>query len=383
MTVNRRPGALILAAIFLCAFNLRSSITGFSALSDIVLAAVQLNGAWSAAIGGVGIFLLGAASLFGGYLLTYVELQKAVAGLLVGLCAAILLRTTGQSFALLTMTLLLFLQIGLLGAILPLAIRQFGDKAPPQAAGAMTFGVIAGAASGPVSTIFVFDHTASWQVALCSSLLPAVVALVIWLLLKFPSEVAVSGHHKLPVASRSGWFLTFYFGSQSALAFIVFIWIVPILRVRGLQAGEAAMLASGSIASQAIGVMLPLVFQALRTRAGVVAAVLAFTTLCTFLTLIFGPWALIWPAAIGLGVGQGGTLCLSYVMLNDRAGSGAGLSSMMHGFGLLLAGIGPLLVGFAMGGELALRGVGGVVVGFGVSAVVFALLCSPRRTQTN
>src|SRR5690606_30306159 len=84
-------------------------------------------------------------------------------------------------------------------------------------------------------------------------------------------------------------------------------------------------------------------------QAGAFMVVVSATSLSV--VLLSDHSALRWLSACLLGFSQGSTLALAYAMLgaSPRPEQAAGLSSLMHGAGLSLAGLGPFAVGAIRG----------------------------------
>ena len=144
------------------------------------------------------------------------------------------------------------------------------------------------------------------------------------------------------------WQVTFFMGLQSALAYIVFGWLAPILRSRGLTAVDAGFALSLSVIAQA-GASLVAPSLAMLGRdqrlANVVAVVVSLIGL---FGCIYAPLSTVWVWSITLGIGQGATIAIALTLIALRATDphiATRLSGMVQGIGYLIASCGPLLAG--------------------------------------
>jgi CP family cyanate transporter-like MFS transporter len=208
---------------------------------------------------------------------------------------------------------------------------------------------LAAGASAPMATAL-----GSWNWALASWALPALVAALFWSIvaLAAPSPAEPSGPRGAgaPRLWRNAlaWRITLMMGSQSAIAYCVFGWLAPILRERGMDPVAAGLVFSVSILSQVISSFLA---PALATRGRdqrLVALVLVGLALAGLLGCLLGPLWSVWIWGFVQGLGQGGLFSVTMTIIILRspdAPTAASLSGMVQGGGYLFAASGPLLVG--------------------------------------
>jgi CP family cyanate transporter-like MFS transporter len=165
-------------------------------------------------------------------------------------------------------------------------------------------------------------------------------------------------------------------GLQSSLAYLVFGWLAPILRDRGLSPVDAGLALSMSLLVQAPAALVVPTLAARRPdqRAACVAAVAL--CLAGLLGCLYAPLPIVWAWATALGIAQGALfgLALTLILLRaSDANAAAALSGMAQGVGYLLASAGPFAAGLlhARGGPngvallCAALGLATAIAGFG------------------
>lgn len=213
------------------------------------------------------------------------------------------------------------------------------------------------------------------ELALAFWAVPAALVFVLWLpqALRAKHHVAHSGFKVAGLwRDRLAWQVTLFMGLQSSTAYIVFGWLAPILRERGMSAGTAGGLVSFSIMAQVITCLL---ISSIAVRQKNQSFINVFLCGCAVLALIgflyLPGWAFL-PLAIIQGIGQGGLIAAAMMVIVLRSPdshTAAHLSGMAQCVGYILAAIGPLLVGMihSATGSFAACGVLFVLLGLGAS----------------
>ena len=166
---------------------------------------------------------------------------------------------------------------------------------------------------------------------------------------------------------RLAWQVTLFMGLQSALAYCVFGWLVPILRERGLDGVTAGAVVSVSVMVQAAACLFVPHIAVRGKDQRLINASLCVIAVVALLGLLFAPLSTVWLWAVLQGIGQGGLIAVAMMVIVLRSRDphvAAHLSGMAQCVGYLLAAVGPLIVGL-------IRGATG---GFAWSAVLFVLL---------
>ena len=211
--------------------------------------------------------------------------------------------------------------------------------------------------------------------ALASWALPALLVGLLWL----PQVFAVKGQVKRNRLSvhglwrdRMAWSVTLFTGLQSALAYCVFGWLVPILRERGLDGITAGGIVSMSVRGRAAAcLVVPHIAVRGRDQRLVNVSLCAFAAVA-LLGLLFAPLSTVWIWAVLQGIGQGGLIAaaMTVIVLRSRDPHvAAHLSGMAPCVGYLLAATGPLIVGLIRGwtGSFAWCAVLFVALGLGAA----------------
>lgn len=364
------------ASLVLIAFNLRPVFSSASALLPEIREAFALSNAGTSFLTTLPVVCMGLFSPLAPYLARRIGTERT----LLAVALLLALGTAARGFGSVP---LLFLGTALAGAciavgnvLLPgLVKRDFPDKAA-LLTGWYTMALCAGAAGGAGLTIplqSVLDGSVSGALAIWA--LPALLVGFLW----FPQVLAtrnIAKRERFAVRGmwrdRLAWNVTLFMGLQSALAYCVFGWLVPILRARGLDGVTAGAIVSVSVMVQAASCLI-IPHLAVRGRdQRLINVVLAVLAVVALLGLQFAPLSTVWIWAVLQGIGQGGLIAVALTVIVLRTKdphAAAQLSGMAQCVGYTLAAIGPLVVGFIRGwtGGLEWSAVLFVMLGLGVA----------------
>jgi CP family cyanate transporter-like MFS transporter len=171
-------------------------------------------------------------------------------------------------------------------------------------------------------------------------------------------------------------------GLQSALAYLVFGWLAPILRDRGMSAVDAGLVLSVSVVAQAAA---SLVAPALATRgpsqslANVLSVALCMIGL---MGCMYAPLGTVWLWAVALGLAQGALIAIALTVIVLRAPDphvAAHLSGMAQSVGYLLASAGPLVGGLLHGWTGGWNAVAAFALAIGAAAALFGYCAGRAR----
>jgi CP family cyanate transporter-like MFS transporter len=294
------------------------------------------------------------------------------------LLAVVVLLALGTGLRGLSSAPLLFLGTALAGAciaignvLLPgIVKRDFADKAA-LLTGCYTMALCAGAAGGAGLTLPVerlLGGSAGGALAVWGA--PALLVGLLWLpqVLGTRMQARRSGFRVVGLWTDAiAWQVTLFMGLQSALAYCVFGWLVPILRERGLDGVTAGAIVSLSVMVQAASCLVAPHIAVRGKDQRLINVVLCTFAVAALFGLLFAPLWTVWFWAVLQGVGQGGLIAVALTVIVLRSPDphvAAHLSGMAQFIGYLLAAIGPLIVGV----------IHGWTGGFAWSAVLFLLL---------
>ncbi|TCU26674.1 CP family cyanate transporter-like MFS transporter [Rhizobium azibense] len=242
-------------SLVLIAFNLRPVFSSASALLPEIRAGLGLSALGASLLTTLPVVCLGAFSPLAPKLAQRLGAERTLLGVLV-------LLALGTAMRGLSSVPLLFLGTALAGAciavgnvLLPgLVKRDFAERTALMT-GCYTMALCAGAASAAGFTLPI-EHSldGSLEGALAAWALPAFIVAMIWLpqVLGASAQARRSGFRVEGLwRDRLAWQVTLFMGLQSALAYCVFGWLVPILRERGLDGVTAGAIVSASVMVQA------------------------------------------------------------------------------------------------------------------------------------
>lgn len=374
-------GRLLLGAgLVLVAYNLRPVFASLSAVLPEVTADLALSPFAVSLLTTLPVLCLGLFAPFAPGLARRFGAERVVLGLLVLLALGTGLRGTGSTLALFLGAMLAGASIAVGNVLLPgLVKRDFPDRAALMT-GLYTMALCGGAASAAGFTVPIEHLLGSWRAALAAWALPALAVALIWLpqMAYAPrggrqARPAIRGLWRDPLA----WQVTLFMGLQSSLAYVVFGWLAPILRERGLSAVEAGFVVSVSVLIQTASCLAAPTIATRGRDQRLIDVVLVGFAVVGLLGCLYMPLSTVWLWAVLQGIGQGSLIAVAMTLIVLRSPDphvAAQLSSMAQTVGYLLAATGPLLVGlvrgwtggFAASGALILAiGVGAAAMGYG------------------
>jgi len=369
------------ASLVLIAFNLRPLFSGASALLPEIRSELGLSATGASLLTTLPVVCLGLFSPLAPRFAQRFGSERTLLGVL-------LLLAIGTSMRGLQSIPLLFVGTALAGGciavgnvLLPgLVKRDFADRAALMT-GFYTMALCAGAASAAGLTLPAERLLgSSLAAALSIWAVPALLVAAVWLPQAFAGKrqsahagFRVEGLWKDPTA----WKVTLFMGLQSALAYCVFGWLVPILRERGLDGVTAGAIVSVSVMIQAAACLVAPHIAMRGKDQRVINVTLCIMAVAALFGLLFAPLSTVWFWAILQGAGQGGLIAVAMIAIVLRSRDShvaAHLSGMAQCVGYLLAALGPLIVGLIRGwtGSFApsailffLLGLGAALAGWG------------------
>lgn len=367
---------LLGVSLVLIAFNLRPVFSSASALLPEIKTELGLSSLGASLLTTLPVVCLGAFSPVAPRLAQRIGAERTLLGVLILLALGTALRGLSSVPLLFIGTALAGASIAVGNVLLPgLVKRDFADRAALMT-GFYTMALCAGAASAAGFTL-PLEHVLgdSLSSALAAWGLPALIVGIIWLpqVLSTKSQVKRSGFSVQGLwRDRLAWQVTLFMGLQSALAYCVFGWLVPILRERGVDGVTAGAIVSVSVMVQAAACLVAPQIAVRGKDQRLINASLCAVAVVALLGLLFAPLSTIWVWAVLQGIGQGGLIAVAMTTIVLRSRDphvAAHLSGMAQCVGYLLAAIGPLVVGLIRGwtGSFAWSAVLFVALGVGAA----------------
>ena len=358
------PTTLLLTAVVLTAFNLRTAVNSVGPVLDEVRTDIGMSGTVAGLLTSVPVLSFAAVGSFAPLLARRMGASRALALAMALMGAGVLLRAVASSTAIFLACSVLALVGGAIGnVLLPMLVKQhFPDRVGLLTA-AYTTSLAAGMTLAAALTVptanaaatagWVDDPASAWRVGVAVWALPALVAAAAWLaVLRRPSPpVGAAGDDTVPVhaaRSRLGWALAVYFGAQSLQAYVAVGWFAQYFREAGASAEKAGyVLAVYSACAIPISMAIPAYAARLRSQRPLVV-VLGGCYAVGYTGMLVAPIGGAWLWALLVGAGAGAfPLALTLIGLRSAtARETASLSAFTQGTGYVLAATGPLLVGW-------------------------------------
>jgi MFS transporter, CP family, cyanate transporter len=378
MTSQGRMYSALAVAMVLIAFNLRTPVTSIAPVLREASHATGLSAVGASLLTMVASFCFGLFGPLGPRLSRLLGVERAILAAVVALAAGAALRGVGGSTGLFVGQILSCGGIGVINVLLPSLMKRDFPGRIAFITSLYTLSLCAGAGLAAGATVPLDRLLGSWGAALSIWALPALLAALVWLpQLAVPrEETSARSVGGLGLwTDRLAWQVTLFMGLQSALAYIVFGWLAPILRDRGLSPVEAGLAFSVSIVGQATASLVApsLAMLGKDQRPAIVA--LSLLSVVSLLACLYAPLSSVWLWSVLLGFGQGGLFPIALMVIVLRtpdANLTRHLSSMAQGVGYILASVGPLLAGLLHGDRAALAilvvGLGAVMLLAGYGA---------------
>lgn len=350
-TARRSGQALLVWGLLVVGANLRPSLTAVGPVLDRVQADLGLSAAVAGLLNTVPLLAFAVISPLVPRLAAWRGPERVLAGALVVLALGIAIRWIPANGSLFAGTVLIGAGIAVGNVLLPSLIkRDFPTRVGLlTSAYATVMGGVAAVASGvavPISEV----APGGWHTALGWWILPALVAIVLWLpRLRTPPPVPRTARrgHRLPWRSGLAWAVTAFMGLQSLGFYVVVTWLPGVVQDTGVSPAAAGwLLFLFQVVAVVTSVAAPVMLRWARDQR-VVAAVTSLITFVGYLGLLAAPaWAVAWTVVLGFGGGVCLVLALAFLGLRARDAAGAGaLSAMAQSVGYLLAAAGPVLFG--------------------------------------
>jgi MFS transporter, CP family, cyanate transporter len=343
---------LAAATLFLVGLNLRAALTALGPVLPEIMHATGLSAGGAGVLTTVPVICLGLLAGFAPWLARRLGADWALFALMLLLAAGCLMRLVGDSAALIASGLVVGAAIGMGNVLMPgMVKRDFADK-PALMTGIYTMAMCISAAIGTAMSVPIANWLGGWPQGIAFWAAPALLAAAV--LLARGNSHTGAPMRLAPVPglwrNRLAWQLTVAMGMQSTFTYIIFAWLPPLLRDRGLSPVDAGLVAALSSGTQMLtSLAAPLIASRGRDQRWALPVLLA-AGFSGFLLALHGPLHLAWAGSMLMGLGQGGTFAVSMMLVVLRspdARVAAQLSSMSQSVGYTLTGLGPMIVGLA------------------------------------
>jgi len=342
---------LLILGIAVVALNLRPALASVGPVIADMRADTGLSNAALGFITTLPLLAFGFLSMFASVVSRRFGLERAVAIGLVLIGLGTVARAAPSVVVLYGGTLVLGIGVALGNVLLPaLAKRHF-----PERSGAITslyssmMGLGATAAAGltvPIAEVL------GWRWALGIWVVPAVVALIVWLpQLSGEGSTRPVREVKLGAFGRSplAWQIALFMGLQSLTFYVVLAWLPDLLQSRGLSEAAAGGLLAVSQATGVVGTaLIPVWAGRLQDQRSIIWTLTILEAVgWGGLLLPGGEFAIVWVGLLGFILGGTFGLALTLLVLRASDAESAGeLSGMAQSVGYLIAATGPPVFGW-------------------------------------
>ncbi|MBN9047711.1 MAG: CynX/NimT family MFS transporter [Rhizobiales bacterium] len=373
-------------SLVLIAANLRPVFSSVSVLLPEIAQATGMSSFAAGVLTTLPVVCLGVFAPFAPRLAQRFGAERVLLGVLVVLAAGTLVRGFGPLWLLFAGTTMAGAAIATANVLLPGVVKRDFPKTAAIMTGLYTMALCGGAASAAGFTVPVKAMLGgSWNLALAVWVVPVLVVLALWLpqALRAKHNPAHAGFRvvglwKDPLA----WQVTLFMGLQSACAYVVFGWLAPMLRERGLSAVAAGGMVSFSIMVQVVTCLLiPSIAVRQKSQSFINVALCAIAGLALVGFLYLPTWTF-WPLAVVQGIGQGGLIAAAMMVIVLRSPdshTAAHLSGMAQCVGYLIAAVGPLAVGVIHGAAGSFAATGPFIALLALAAAINGWLAGRAR----
>lgn len=342
-----------LASVVLITMLLRPPVAGIGPILGDIQTGLRITGYQAGMLAALPVLCFGLGAFAGPQLVRKIGLSHSFT-LIIGLIlVSLLLRPWFGFVALLVLSVVLTLAIAVANVLFPTLIRA---EFPKQIAGMTSlytsllalFASLAASVSVPLLNIF---HDWRWALFIWS--VPAVLALVSWLINASISKVVVATEAPLHTSDKHVWLhpitwsLVGFFGLQSLNFYAVLNWLPAILQWHGYtQSAAGAMLGLTTVVGIPSGLLVTANLKRFKSLSALVCAISCLTAVGLGLLLTGGAWLVVGCLLIGIGLASTFPISLALVAMKAHSRDQTTLlSALVQGFGYLLAALGTFAAG--------------------------------------
>jgi cyanate transporter len=355
---SRRGLVLIGVAIILTGLNLRTAVNSVGPVLEEIERGLGLSSGMAGLVTSLPVLCFAVLGFAGPPLSARYRDSHVLAGALLTMAAGLVLRALAGSFWLFLVGTVLAMTGGALGnVLLPSLVKRYFPDRTGLLVGAYSTALSVGGSVAAVATQPIADAVGvnGWRWALGIWAVLALVAAIPWLAVPARAGVSRATHATVRmralVHSRTAVALAVFFGLQATQAYVIVGWSAQYLRDSGLSAATAGLLLGiNTIVAIPLNAVVPaLTVEPRRQRPLLYVFMACYVAGWTGLWLapLTAPW--LWMVLLGLGLG---TFAMVLTLIGLRARTPetvAALSTVTQGWGYLIAGVGPLLVGVLRG----------------------------------
>ena len=354
--LSKKDSILIITAIILVGLNLRPSMAAIGPLLNLIRTTIPMKFSTVALLTVLPVLAMGVAMSIGSKLTDLFGEHKAVLLAVVMIGSSSLCRLwASSSFMLIITAIVAGCGIAIIQAIIPGIIKKNFPNLISLFMGLYVTSIMGGAALAAAISPFV-SLTTSWQVALSMWTGLAIIALILWIVVR--DKIGYKSIQKNDsrlyikesfITNKRAWLLGVFFGLGTSFYTCVLAWLPPYYIDLGFKDTHAGLMLAFVCAMEVLsGLVLPAIASRSVDRRGVIfAALLAIIIGFGGITLSPTALPLLWASLLGFGIGGIFPLTLIVTMdhINDAHRS-TKLTAFVQSIGYTIAAFSPLAAGF-------------------------------------
>jgi MFS transporter, CP family, cyanate transporter len=371
---------LVGTAIVLTGLNLRTAVQSVGPVLQELQSGLGISSGLTGLVTSLPLICFAVIGFAGPPLAARFRDGHVLAGAMLAMATGLVVRAGAGPFWLFVAGTVIAMAGGALGnVLLPSLVKRWFPARTGLLVGAYGTAMAAGGAVASVSAAPIARAAgdAGWRWALAVWAVPALIAALPWLAVRPRPGASRTTHTAMPMRSLArsptAVALAAFFGFQAMEAYVVIGWTAQYLRDSGLDAATAGLLLG---VNTVVVVPLNAVVPALSVRPRLQRPMLLVFGACYvggWLGLMLAPRTVPWVWMSLLAVGMS-TFAMVLALIGLRARTPettAALSTVVQGWGYVLAGAGPLLVGVLLGATGSYAGMFAVAL-IGVAALLVA-----------
>lgn len=350
---SKWAGYLSLALVVALGINLRPFLTAVGPLLTEIRASTGLGFQGASLLTVLPVLCMGVFALLLPWLRRWQSEHTWIVFGLSAITAGSLWRIFLHSgIALIASTVLLGIGVALVQALMPGLVKRWFPGRMPTGMGLYSAALMTGGGMAAVLSPRVAEGFSSWQSGLGIWVIPALLALVFWLLIR-PLDTHNDKHGNGATqhffGSGRAWLLAVYFGLINGGYTSMVAWLPVYYRQIGWSAQDSGELIGLMTIFQVLAALsVPVVTRGrFDRRPWLMLALVA--QLLGLVGLLWAPllWPALWVGLIGYGLGACFALCLTLTLEHLREPRAAGsLAAFVQGVGFIITGIIPYITGW-------------------------------------
>lgn len=383
--MSRSRRLALLGALFLSALALRPQVIGLGPLLPRIQADLAAPHGVVGLLGTVPVLCMGIFAPVAAYLSGRLGSRRAVTACLLALGVFGLARAAAPGTATVLLTTVgVGIPVGIGGALLPVAVKEWFTRRPVGATSIYASGIQLGATGSAFTAVPLAHVAGGWRGALAVFSVVILVVAVTWILLtrNGPARPTVRVRPpRLPLGSGMAWLLALIFFLQAVPYHGLNAWLPAYLLESGWpETSAGSLLALLNLMALTGTLLVPLAADRGGSRRSYIVAGTVLATIGATGLLLQPSAAPLWTATAGFGLGVIFPLALTLPLDVSHTPAGAGaVAGLMLGVGYGLSALAPTALGFIRDATGSFADSLWVVVGSCAALVLCALVLTPRR----